>query len=156
MTRPSPSRRSLLALIAGATLAASTIFPAWAQDMVSVQGNTVNMRSGPSTQNPILWELKRGYPLRVVRRQGNWLEVSDFENDRGWVARALVGNTPHHVVKSPTANIRRGPGTNHAVVGRADYGDVLRTREKRSGWVRVEHTATGTSGWVAGNLLWGW
>ncbi|HMN92980.1 MAG TPA: SH3 domain-containing protein [Hydrogenophaga sp.] len=156
MTRPSPSRRSLLALFAGAALAASASFPAWAQDMVSVQGKTVNMRSGPSTQNSILWELKRGYPLRVIRRQGNWLEVSDFENDRGWVARSLVGNTPHHVVKSRTANIRRGPGTNHAVVGQAEYGDVLRTREKRGGWVRVEHTATGTSGWVSGSLLWGW
>jgi SH3-like domain-containing protein len=156
MIRPSPYRRSLLGLFTGACLLATISFPAWAQNMVSVQGNTVNMRSGPSTQNPILWELKRGYPLRVIRRQGNWLEVSDFENDRGWVARSLVGNTPHHVVKSRTANIRRGPGTQHAVVGQAEYGDVLRTREKRGGWIRVEHTATGTSGWVSGSLLWGW
>ncbi len=156
MNRTSPIRRSVLMLALGGALLATTSLPAWAQNMVSVSGNTVNMRSGPSTQNPILWELKRGYPLRVIRRQGNWLEVSDFENDRGWVARSLVGNAPHHVVKSRTANIRRGPGTNHAIVGKADYGDVLRTREKRAGWVRVEHTASGTTGWVSGGLLWGW
>lgn len=156
MIRTSPSRRSMLALFVGATLMATTTLPAWAQNMVSVSGNSVNMRSGPSTQNPVLWELKRGYPLQVIRRQGSWVEVSDFENDKGWVARSLVGNAPHHVVKSRTANIRRGPGTNHAVVGKADYGDVLRTREKRAGWVRVEHTANGTSGWVSASLLWGW
>jgi len=156
MIRTSPNRRSMLALFIGAALLATTALPTWAQNMVSVSGNSVNMRSGPSTQNPVLWELKRGYPLQVIRRQGSWVEVSDFENDKGWVARSLVGNSPHHVVKSRTANIRRGPGTNHAVVGKADYGDVLRTREKRAGWVRVEHTANGTSGWVSASLLWGW
>jgi SH3-like domain-containing protein len=156
MIRPSPNRRSLMTLLLGAALVATLSTPALAQNMVSVKGSTVNMRSGPSTQNPILWELKRGYPLRVLRRQGSWIEVSDFENDKGWVARSLVGNAPHHVVKSRTANIRRGPGTNHGVVGKADYGDVLRTREKRAGWVRVEHTANGTSGWVSASLLWGW
>ncbi|TNF57803.1 MAG: peptide-binding protein [Burkholderiales bacterium] len=145
-----------MTLLLGVTLAAAVSVPAHAQSMVSIKGSTVNMRSGPSTQNPILWELKRGYPLRVLRRQGKWLEVSDFENDKGWVARSLVGNTPHHVVKSRTANIRRGPGTQHAVVGKADYGDVMRTREKRAGWVRVEHTASGTTGWVSRRLLWGW
>lgn len=156
MNRTSPTRRSLMTLLLGVTLAAAVSVPAHAQSMVSIKGSTVNMRSGPSTQNPILWELKRGYPLRVLRRQGKWLEVSDFENDKGWVARSLVGNTPHHVVKSRTANIRRGPGTQHAVVGKADYGDVMRTREKRAGWVRVEHTASGTTGWVSRRLLWGW
>ncbi|TNF60590.1 MAG: peptide-binding protein [Burkholderiales bacterium] len=156
MTRTSPSRRSLLSLALGSALLATASFPVWAQGMVSIKGSTVNMRSGPSTQNQILWELKRGYPLRVIRRQGSWLEVSDFENDSGWVARSLVDSTPHHVVKSRIANIRRGPGTQHAIVGKAEYGDVLRTREKRAGWVRVEHTATGTTGWIARRLLWGW
>lgn len=156
MTHTSRSRRSLMLLLLGATLATTVSTQALAQTMVSVKGSTVNMRSGPSTQNPILWELRQGYPLRVLRRQGNWLEVSDFENDKGWVARSLVGAAPHHVVKSRTANIRRGPGTQHAVVGQADYGDVLRTREKREGWVRVEHTANGTSGWISSRLLWGW
>lgn len=156
MTRTSPSRRSLLALTLGTALLATLSTPALAQNMVSVKGSKANMRSGPGTQNPVLWELKQGYPLRVVRRQGGWLEVSDFESDRGWVARSLVGATPHHVVKSRTANIRRGPGTHHAIVGKADYGDVLRTQEKRAGWVRVEHTASGTNGWISGRLLWGW
>lgn len=149
-------RRTLSALILGGALLATLSAPALAQSMVSIKGNTVNMRSGPSTQNTVLWELKKGYPLRVVGRKGTWLEVSDFENDRGWVTRSLVGNVPHHVVKSRTANIRRGPGTQNAIVGKAAYGDLLRTREKRTGWVRVEHTGNGVKGWVASRLLWGW
>jgi uncharacterized protein YgiM (DUF1202 family) len=53
------------------------------------------------------------------------------------------------------ANIRKGPSTRNRIVGSAEYGDLLRTREKRRDWVRVE-TADGKSGWIARRLLWGW
>lgn len=132
-----------------------TASAAMAQSMVSVQGATVNMRAGPGTGHEVLWSLSRGYPLKVVARQGRWLQVSDFENDRGWVARSLMGSTPHHVVTSRVANIRQGPGTQFRVVGQAAYGDVLRTRGKREGWVKVEREGGGT-GWVSKRLLWGW
>lgn len=126
-----------------------------AQSMVSVRGKTVNMRSGPGLESPVLWELHQGYPLKVLRRQGTWLQVQDFENDRGWVSRKLTGNAPHHVVKADKANIRKGPGTQHRKIGVAEYGELLRTREKRGGWVQVERT-DGQTGWIAKSLLWGW
>jgi len=34
--------------------------------MVSVGGEKVNLRKGPSTQYPIVWELGKGFPLRVI------------------------------------------------------------------------------------------
>lgn len=125
-----------------------------AQTMVSVKGSTLNMREGPGTHTAVLWELKQGYPLQITQRKGSWVRVRDFEGDTGWVARSLTGNTPHHVVKSRVANLRSGPGTQHRIVGRLEYGELLRTREKRAGWVRVERSE-GVSGWIAKRLLWG-
>ena len=93
--------------------------------------------------------------MKVVRRQGRWLQVRDFEDDRGWIARSLTGQTPHHVVKVVTANIRNGPGTRYRLVGQAEYGELLRTREKRGDWVRVD-VPDGKTGWIARRLLWGW
>lgn len=151
---PSHRFRNTVAIIA-AGLALASGQPAAAQSMVSVQGKTLNMRSGPGTHTDILWELQKGYPLKVVSRKGNWLQVTDFENDRGWVARSLTGPTPYHVVKSRTAHVRQGPGTHHPIVGKAEYGDLFRTREKRPQWVRVERD-DGKSGWIARSLLWGW
>jgi SH3-like domain-containing protein len=136
----------LLALAAGA---------AHAQSMVSVKGHALNMREGPGTHTPVLWELKKGYPLQITQRKGNWVKVRDFEGDTGWVVRSLTGSTPHHIVKSKVANIRSGPGTQHRVVGKASYGDLVRTREKRADWVRVEQEE-GVGGWIAKQLLWGW
>lgn len=152
---PISSLRTLTAML---TLLCTALFAmpvAMAQQMVSVRGQPVNMRAGPGTAHEVLWELSRGYPLKVLRRQGRWLFVQDFENDKGWIARSLTGSAPHHVVKVPRANLRRGPGLQHPVVGQFAYGEVLRTREKRREWVRVEGGG-GESGWVARRLLWGW
>ena len=152
MNLTSPTRSLLIA----GSLCLATLFStaAHAQSMVSVKGSTLNMREGPGTHTAVLWELKQGYPLQITERKGSWLRVRDFEGDTGWVARSLTGNTPHHVVKSKVANLRAGPGTQHRIVGKLEYGEVLRTREKRADWVRVERSE-GVSGWIAKRLLWG-
>lgn len=126
-----------------------------ASQMVSVKGSILNMRSGPGTNTEVLWELQRGYPLQVVQRKNRWVRVKDFEGDTGWVAASLTGRTPHHIVKVRNANVRSGPGTQNRIVGKAEYGELMRTREKRGGWVRVERTQ-GKSGWISKKLLWGW
>ncbi len=140
---------ALLLLLLGPALSAHAI------EMVSVDRPKINMRSGPGTNHSILWELGQGYPLMVIGRQGNWLRVRDFEGDRGWVYRPLVGRAPHLVVKEKIVNIRSGPGTRFRVVGQAKYGVVLRTLERGSGWVKVQHE-NGLSGWISRTLLWGW
>lgn len=156
MNVTTPTRLRLAAAgLCLAALAASVAHAQAADQMVSVQGSTLNMRAGPGTHTEVLWELKKGYPLRITQRRGNWLQVRDFEGDSGWVARSLTGRTPYHIVKARVANIRGGPGTQHRIVGQANYGELLRTREKRADWVRVERTE-GRGGWIAKTLLWGW
>ena len=128
---------------------------ATAAEMVSVKGTLVNMRSGPGTGYRVTWQLEKGYPLQVLAKKGSWLKVRDFENDRGWISRSVIGRTPHYIVKVPVANIRKGPGTRHAIVAKAVRYDLLRTRERRGDWVRVQ-SVDGPQGWVARKLLWGW
>lgn len=142
-----------------ALLAALSIFfftqAAQAQDMVSVDRNTVNLRSSASTNATILFELGKGYPLEVTSRKGNWLQVRDFENDKGWIYRPMVGKKAHLIVKVNVANFRSAPSTNSRVLGKVEYGELLRTLERRSKWVRVQRES-GTEGWVSRGLLWGW
>lgn len=147
-----PVRRLLCAFALALAFVTPTVF---AQQRVSIQGSSVNLRSGPGTSAEAVWELSRGYPLRVIGRKGSWLHVRDFEGDTGWVARSLTGAVPHHVVKSSVANLRNGPGTRHRVLARLQHGEVLRTLAQRNGWVRVR-LQDGRSGWVSKGLLWGW
>lgn len=123
--------------------------------MVSVAVKTLNMRTGPGQRYETHWTVSKGYPFRVLSRKGDWLRVSDFENDKAWIYRPMTNRTPHHVVKAQVANLRKSPNTRSPIVKRAGYGDVLLTHERRGNWVRVTHEGGGT-GWVARRLVWGW
>jgi SH3-like domain-containing protein len=150
---PAIARTLVQGLVAGALALAAV--QAAAQSLVSIDRDSVNMRAGAGTRHAVQWELARGYPLRVLTHRGGWLQVEDFEGDRGWVLARLTGRTPHTVVKVKRANLRSAPGTRARVVGQLGYGEVLRTLERRPGWLRVRDSA-GRSGWVARRLLWGW
>ncbi len=129
--------------------------PAQAAEMVSIKGSIVNMRSGPGTNTEVLWELERGYPLQVLKRKGSWMQVRDFENDKGWVAISLTNRVPHHIVKARVVNVRSGPSTRTRIVGKAERYDLMRTRGAKPGWIRVEGK-DGLKGWISKKLLWGW
>ncbi len=124
-------------------------------EMVSIGRAKAKMRSGPDEKSPIKWELGAGYPLKVVGRQGNWLKVTDYESDSGWVYKKQVGKTPHMIVTEKKAILRNGPGEKQRVVGDANRGVVLRTIKHKKGWVQVKHE-TGLTGWIRRDDLWGW
>ncbi|NDP40747.1 MAG: SH3 domain-containing protein [Rhodoferax sp.] len=126
-----------------------------ARDMVSVAKSEINMRTGASTRHSVVWALSTGYPLEVTARKGKWLKVRDFEKDTGWVYRPLVNKKPHVIVKSSVANVRSTPSTGGRILGKAPYGEVLRTLEHRNNWVKVQRDG-GLKGWIAKRLVWGW
>ena len=67
--------------------------------MVSVSGEEVNLRSGPGTNYSVKWKYGSGLPLKVLKKQGSWVKVEDFENDTGWLHTSLVSDTGHMIVK---------------------------------------------------------
>ncbi len=128
--------------------------------MLSVAQDNVNMRTGPGKKYKVKWKLSKGFPLMVLKRKGNWYRVKDFENDIGWVYKTVVNRKPHMIVKvhrrkNKKINIRSGPGTKNRIVGKAYYGVVFETLQKKNGWVKVRHEK-GVTGWVKRSLLWGW
>jgi SH3-like domain-containing protein len=166
MTIHTPSRRPfphlarrLLAVAAlvgsGLGAALSPAVTHAADAMVSIKGSVVNMRDAPSTSSNVLFKLAQGFPLKVIERKGDWLQVEDFENDRGWVSAPWTQNVAHHIVKGTLVNVRRGPGTEHPVVGQAKYGEIARTLGSQGDWVKVSLDGL-AEGWVERSLLWGW
>ncbi len=128
-------------------------------EMLSVDGDSVNLRSGPGTNYDVKWEYGKGFPLKVISKEGDWVKVSDFEDDSGWIYRPLLVDKGHMIVKmnkdkNSKINIRSGPGVNYKIVGKAYYGVVFETLEQRDGWAKVKHE-TGLVGWIKRTLIWG-
>ena len=123
--------------------------------LVSISGESVNMRSGPGENYSVLWELGKGFPLKVLGKKGTWTKVEDFEGDIGWVYGKLIGRKAHMIVKKKRINVRSGPGSSYRLVGKANYGVVFKTIKSDKGWVKVKHE-NGLTGWIKRSLLWGW
>lgn len=146
-------RISLSLRLVVATLALFTT-SVWAQQFVDITARDANMRSGPGTNHAVQWSLSRGYPLQVVGRRGDWVQVRDFEKDTGWVHRSLTGKSTHMAVQARVANLRQQPRAKAPLTGKLTHGDVVRTLERRGDWVHVR-LGNGKAGWVARRLLWG-
>ena len=61
-------------------------------DVLIVTGWVVNMRAGPSMDNDILVQVKKGQRLVEIRRQGNWIEAETglADTSSAWIYVSLV------------------------------------------------------------------
>lgn len=128
-------------------------------EMVSIANEDINMRSGPGIQHEVLWKLGTGFPVEVVKSDGEWLQVRDFEGSTGWVKKNTTQKTPYMIVKANKGvkkqiDVHSEPSVKGKVVARANYGVVFKTLEKKNGWIKVEHGKEVT-GWVESSQLWG-
>jgi len=143
------------ALFVGLLLAQTTT----AAEMVAIAADDINMRSGPGTGHEILWKLDSGFPLEVIKTQGEWLQVKDFEGSNGWVHKKTTQKVAFVIVKANKGtngqiNVRKEPDLTADIVANAGYGVVFKVLQKQGGWVKVGH-GQGVTGWVDGRLLWG-
>ena len=127
---------------------------AFAADYLSVTVDNANVRTGPGTEYPASMELFQGYPLKVIKKQGEWYQVLDYENDSGWIHDSIVKQADTVIVNAnKSVNMRSGPSTSNAVIADVERGVVLTKVSEKGKWVEVRH-ASGTTGWIYAPLLW--
>jgi len=115
-------------------------FPIWISskyvkvdgDQGTVTGSRVNLRPSPDTAGSVLGQATRGEQLRVVGREGEWLQVLPPKSARGWMLKSLVEYVrPGDDAKSEGQAIGREPKVDSpaapAPVGGPDW--VERARE---------------------------
>lgn len=122
-------------------------------ERLSVTANIANIRSGPNTSDPVIWQVERYHPLNVIQKQGSWCLFEDFEGDRGWIHNSLLADVRTVVVKSDNCNVRSGAGTQTDIRFTVDKGVPFRVLEEKEDWLRVVH-ADGDQGWIHKSLVW--
>ncbi|MBU1169926.1 MAG: SH3 domain-containing protein [Proteobacteria bacterium] len=61
-----------------------------AQDSVITKKDNCNVRSGPGTGTPVVFVVNNGVPFKVLKREGQWINIQHSDGDSGWVHEALV------------------------------------------------------------------
>ncbi len=139
-----------------AVVAALTLFsaPAFAAQYISVKVDNANVRTGPSTRDRVCMELFKGYPLKILKTQGDWYKVSDFENDTGWIHKGITMPQNSIIVNAKESmNLRSQASTKSKVVASVERGVVLTKLERKGQWIKVQHSG-GTVGWIFAPLVW--
>lgn len=122
-------------------------------ERLSVTATVANIRSGPNSDDPVIWQVERYHPLNIIQKKDSWVLFEDFEGDRGWIHASLLADVHTVVVKKDNCNVRSGPGTDSDVVFTVDKGVPFKVLEENQQWLRIVH-ADGDQGWIHRSLVW--
>ena len=122
-------------------------------DRLAISSPTANIRSGPGTNHEILWKVEKYHPILVERKSGDWYGFTDYEGDKGWVHKSLVGDIPSAITIKEKCNVRSGPGKENPVVFTVGSGIPFKIIGKKGNWRQILH-ADGDKGWIHNSLLW--
>jgi murein DD-endopeptidase MepM/ murein hydrolase activator NlpD len=133
--------------------------------------DVANVRSGPGLDYDKIGRLPNGVVVTLIERKTDWYHVRSPAGAVGWVALEVLAidpNTAAEVVSAkstpakPTAlqavttqgalNLRRGPGTEFAILGKLPKGLRVDLLSRQNHWYRVE-TPAGVLGWVTADYL---
>ena len=122
-------------------------------ERLSITASVANIRSGPESKSEILWKVEKYHPIFVIKKSDSWYYFRDFEDDKGWVHKSLVGSVPSVITKKDLCNIRSGPSTKDKVLLSVEKGIPFKVLEKKGRWLHVEHS-DGDRGWIFDALVW--
>ena len=96
---------------------------------VSLKGNKVNLRRGPSLNYKIDWVYKRKHlPLMIISEFGHWRKVTDFEDFTGWIYKDLLSGSRYIIVNKKETLLRNKASFNSlgkAILKREVIGKLI-------------------------------
>ena len=114
---------------------------------VSVDG--LELRSGPSSQSPVLQTLRQGTPVKIVEAQGSWGRVEIPGQVRLWVFGDYVQGAPEGRITANKVRLRNRPttGGNSKVVAHLNKGDSVTVHTSTGDWKQIS-SRKATPAWV--------
>jgi len=120
---------------------------------MAVKVSKANVRSGPGTGYPVIWQMEKYTPVNVIYESNGWCRFRDFEGSEGWVAADLLGDIDTVIVRVKLCNIRTGPGTSFDIAFQAEKGVPFKVLKRKGKWIKIKHF-DGDSGWIYKRLVW--
>ncbi|MFI3209507.1 MAG: SH3 domain-containing protein [Peptostreptococcaceae bacterium] len=149
--------------IALATLALMPMSTALASggQVGEVTASSLNVRSGPSTSNSVLFTVKKGEQVNISETSGGWYKITNSSGNTGWsssnyitiVSNGSVELSQKKVVNVDALNMRSGASTSYRVITVLGRGTEVEIISESGGWSKVK--VDGRLGYVATQYLTG-
>ncbi|MGA9224974.1 MAG: SH3 domain-containing protein [Mesobacillus sp.] len=133
-------------------------------ERLTITATSLNVRQGPGLSYPVAGSVKKGEKYLIVKKEGDWIQISLGGSKKGWVAEwftAMDSNVLPAVTQKPagttgsvTVNglrVRKGPGTEFQIVGSLNSGQAVEIMNSNNKWTEVRTSAI--QGWVAKEFI---
>ena len=111
------------------------------------------LRTGPSKENKVLWAYKKkGLPLRIMRKRGDWYYVEMADKEKGWVNSSQV-STKRTIIVIAEDLLRENSSSNSKIIAKVEknaIGDLLKCKR-----IICEIDFYDVIGFVKKEFLWG-
>ena len=124
--------------------------------VVTTAEGELNVRSGASTNTPIISTLHKGSYVTLLSKSGSWWQVEYAKGRYGYCHAdyiTVVEGVPATVTtKEDPLNVRRGPGTSYTIAAMLAKGETVIRLTTANGWSRILYHGTKT-GYVSAQYL---
>lgn len=121
---------------------------------VTLKFNEANMRTGPGSEYPVLWQYTQtGLPMLVDAEFGVWRKVVDHEGTTGWMHGSVLSLRRMALVINGTARVYEDPDDNSKVLAVAERGALLELQSCPAAWCKV--ATDDVRGWMPRTAIWG-
>ena len=125
--------------------------PTYSDTTYRTTASVLNLRAGAGTKYAVVGKLKRGTGVTVLESSGNWRRVKTYKGLIGWVSASYLAPQATAKVTARALNVRKGAGTNTAILGSFKKGTKVNVHYTSGNWAYVD--ARGLSGYVSLNYL---
>ena len=141
-----------------------------ADTTITVNTDRLNVRSEPILAGEFITSIHRGEEYPFIKKEGEWIQISLPNGNKGWVAHYLVSVNESEAVNKTTdsiqtgnestfsskqiyiahngTNIRKNPNTLSTILTRANKGDTFEAINFEDGWYEIK-LQNGKTGYVA-------
>lgn len=124
--------------------------------VATVNGNSVNFRSEPSTDAEVIAKLDKGAELELLSTEEGWCKVV-YNGQAGYISADYVAvngvavQNARGIITGSGVNVRKGPSTDTEVLTKLSAGKIVDLIELRDGWYKIK---TGEiEGFVSGDYI---
>jgi len=118
--------------------------------------DTARLLEKPNINSKILWQVRKYFPLKLIKKTKDWSNVEDFRGDKYWVQNEILTREYKClIVVLDELNIRTGPGINYDIKYKetAKKYDCYKLLERKNNWILFEDPY-GDKGWLSEKGVW--
>ena len=124
--------------------------------IAAINGNSVNMRSEPSTEAEVIAQLDKGTEVELISTEDGWCKVV-YDGQTCYVSADYVSvdgvavQNARGIVTGSVLNVRSGTSTGYSVLSKLYAGTIVDLIELKDNWYTIEYN--GTVGYISADYV---